>query len=63
VLAHLAMMVALLLYALTQGIYASRRMGARACEERLDVMPTAGMQRPDFHTISHFRKRHLAGIG
>jgi len=57
------MMVALLLYALTQGIYASRRMGARACEERLDVMPTAGMQRPDFHTISHFRKRHLAGIG
>jgi transposase len=34
---HPAMMVALLLYACTQGLYASRRI-ARACEERLDVM-------------------------
>jgi transposase len=32
---HPAMMVALLLYAYSQGVYSSRRI-ARACEERLD---------------------------
>jgi transposase len=58
---HPAMMVALLLYAFTQGLYASRRI-ARACEERLDVMAVTGMQRPDFRTISDFRKRHLAAL-
>jgi transposase len=58
---HPAMMVALLLYAYTQGIYASRRI-AKACEERLDVMAVTGMQRPDFRTISDFRKRHLATL-
>jgi transposase len=58
---HPAMMVALLLYAYTQGIYASRRI-ARACEERLDVMAVTGMQRPDFRTISDFRKRHLKAL-
>jgi hypothetical protein len=55
------MMVALLLYAYTQGLYASRRI-ARACEERLDVMAVTGMQRPDFRTIADFRKRHLAAL-
>ena len=55
------MMVALLLYAFTQGLYASRRI-ARACEERLDVMAVTGMQRPDFRTISDFRKRHLQAL-
>jgi transposase len=58
---HPAMMVALLLYAFTQGLYASRRI-AKACEERLDVMAVTGMQRPDFRTISDFRKRHLAAL-
>jgi transposase len=58
---HPAMMVALLLYALTQGLYASRRI-AKACEERLDFMAVTGMQRPDFRTISDFRKRHLAAL-
>jgi transposase len=58
---HPAMMVALLLYAFTQGLYASRRI-ARACEERLDVMAVTGMQRPDFRTISDFRKRHLVAL-
>src|ERR687898_2471550 len=58
---HPAMMVALLLYAYTQGVYASRRI-AKACEERLDVMAVTGMQRPDFRTISDFRKRHLATL-
>jgi transposase len=55
---HPAMMVALLLYAFTQGRYASRRI-ARACQERLAVMAVSGMQPPDFRTISDFRKRHL----
>jgi len=58
---HPAMMVALLLYAYTQGVYASRRI-ARACEERLDVMAVTGMQRPDFRTISEFRRRHLEAL-
>lgn len=58
---HPAMMVALLLYAYTQGIYASRRI-ARACEERLDVMAVTGLARPDFRTINDFRKRHLAAL-
>ena len=58
---HPAMMVALLLYAYTQGVYASRRI-ARGCEERLDIMAVTGMQRPDFRTISDFRKRHLAAL-
>jgi len=58
------MMTALLLYAYCQGVYSSRRI-ARACEERVDFMAvTAGgrcasSQRPDFRTISDFRRRHL----
>jgi transposase len=56
-----AMMTALLLYAYCQGIYASRRIG-KACEERVDFMAVTGMQRPDFRTISDFRKRHLEAL-
>jgi len=55
------MMVALLLYAYCQGIYASRRI-ARACEERVDFMVVTAMQRPDFRTVSDFRKRHLQAL-
>lgn len=58
---HPGMMVALLLYAYSQGIYSSRRI-AMACEERLDFTAVTGMQRPDFRTISDFRKRHLAAL-
>ena len=58
---HPAMMVALLLYAYTQGIYSSRRIAA-ACEERVDFMALTAMQRPDFRTISDFRKRHLDAL-
>jgi hypothetical protein len=56
------MMTALLLYAYCQGIYSSRRM-AKACQERVDFMAVTGMQRPDFRTISDFRKRHLKALG
>ena len=56
------MMTALLLYAYSQGIYASRRI-AKACEERVDVMAVTARQQPDFRTISDFRKRHLPALG
>ena len=59
---HPAMMTALLLYAYTQGVYSSRRI-ARACEERVDFMAVTAVQRPDFRTISDFRKRHLEALG
>ena len=58
---HPVMMVALLLYAYSVGVYSSRRI-ARGCEERVDFMAVTGMQRPDFRTISDFRKRHLAAL-
>jgi transposase len=58
---HPAMMTALLLYGYSQGIYSSRRL-AKACEERVDVMAVTGMSRPDFRTISDFRKRHLKAL-
>jgi transposase len=58
---HPGMMVALLLYAYTQGVYSSRRI-ARCCEERLDFMAVTAVNRPDFRTISDFRKRHLSAL-
>ena len=58
---HPAMMTALLLYAYTQGIYSSRRI-ARACEDRLDFHAVTASSKPDFRTISEFRKRHLKAL-
>src|SRR5207237_4316641 len=58
---HPGMMTALLLYGYSQGVYSSRRI-ARGCEERLDFAAVTGMQRPDFRTISDFRKRHLQAL-
>jgi len=55
------MMTALLLYAYTQGIYSSRRI-SRACEERLDFHAVTASTKPDFRTISEFRKRHLTAL-
>src|SRR5262245_23472224 len=55
---HPKMMVALLLYAYSQGIYSSRRI-AKACRERMDFIALLAMQCPDFRTISLFRLRHL----
>jgi transposase len=59
---HPEMMTALLLYAYCQGVYSSRRI-AKACEQRVDFMAVTAMNRPDFRTISDFRKRHLAALG
>jgi transposase len=58
---HPAMMTALLLYAYTQGIYSSRRI-SRACEDRLDFHAVTASSKPDFRTISEFRKRHLKAL-
>jgi hypothetical protein len=58
---HPAMMVALLLYAYTSGVYSSRRI-ARSCEERLDFQAVTALNQPDFRTISEFRRRHLDAL-
>ena len=58
---HPAMMVALLLYAYSRGVYSSRRI-ARGCEERLDFQAVTALDRPDFRTIGEFRRRHLAAL-
>ena len=56
---HPAMMVGLLLYAYSRGVYSSRRI-ARGCEERLDFQAVTALDQPDFRTISEFRRRHAA---
>jgi transposase len=59
---HPAMMVALLLYAYTQGVFSSRKI-AKGCIERMDFGAVTGFQKPDFRTISQFRRRHLVALG
>jgi len=56
------MMLCVLLYSYTQGIYSSRKM-AKSCEERIDYMSLSGMSYPDFRTLSYFRKNNLGAIG
>jgi transposase len=58
---HPGMLVALLLYGYSRGVYSSRQL-ARACEERVDFMAVCGQNQPDFRTISDFRKRHLGAL-
>jgi transposase len=58
---HPGMLVALLLYGYCRGVYSSRQL-ARACEERVDFMAVTGLNRPDFRTISDFRKRPSGGV-
>jgi Transposase domain (DUF772) len=58
---HPTMMVALLLYAYSCGLYSSHRI-ARACEERVDFMAVTAMNQPDFRTIAKFRRRHLKAL-
>jgi transposase len=53
-----AMMVCLLLYAYCVGVFSSRK-SALACERNLAFMAIVGQERPDFRTISDFRKQHL----
>src|ERR671915_670558 len=53
-----AMMVCLLLYAYCVGVFSSRKI-AQACERNLAFVAIVGAERPDFRTISDFRKLHL----
>src|SRR5437867_3738253 len=53
-----AMMVCLLLSASCVGVFSSRKI-ALACERHLALLAMVGPERPDFRTISDFRKRHL----
>ena len=53
-----AMLVGLLLYAYCVGVFSSRKI-ALACERNLAFLAIVGEDRPDFRTISDFRKLHL----
>jgi transposase len=53
-----AMMTCLLLYAYCIGVFSGRKI-ARACERNLAFLAIVGEERPDFRTISLFRKNHL----
>jgi transposase len=55
------MMVCLLLYAYCVGVFSSRKI-AQACERNLAFIAIVGKDRPDFRTISDFRKLHLAAF-
>jgi transposase len=52
------MMVCLLLYTYCVGVFSSRKI-AQACERNLAFLAIVGEDRPDFRTISDFRKLHL----
>jgi len=51
-------MVCLLLYSYSVGVFSSRKI-ALACERNLAFLAIVGQERPDFRTISDFRKIHL----
>lgn len=52
------MMCTLLVYAYSIGVFSSRKIAA-ACERNLGFLAIVGLKRPDFRTISEFRKHHL----
>src|SRR5262245_5529940 len=55
------MMVTLLVYAYALGVCSSRKIAA-ACERNLAFRAIVGGDRPDFRTISDFRKIHRAAL-
>ena len=57
-----ALMVCLLLYAYCVGLFSSRKI-ALACERNLAFLAIVGDDRPDFRTISDFRKIHVHALG
>jgi transposase len=56
-----AEMVCLTLYSYCVGVYSSRKI-ACACERNLAFLAIVGKDRPDFRTISDFRKLHLNAL-
>jgi transposase len=55
------MMVTLLVYAYAVGVCSSRKIAA-ACERNLAFRAIVGWDRPDFRTVSDFRKIHRAAL-
>jgi transposase len=53
-----ALMTCLLLYSYCVGVFSSRKI-AQACERNLAFLAIVGADRPDFRTLSLFRKDHL----
>ena len=59
---HPGMMVAVLLYGYSRGVYSSRRL-AQACEERVDFMAVAGLNKPDIPHHQRVPPPASAGLG
>jgi transposase len=59
---HPAMMLKMLFYAYTKGIFSSRKI-AGAIKEDVCFIFLAAWQKPDFRTISDFRKNNLKELG
>ena len=55
------LMTCLWLYAYSVGVFSSRKL-AQACERNLAFLAIAGDDRPDFRTLSDFRKLHLDAL-
>ena len=58
---HPHMMVKVLFYAYCTGVFSSRKI-ARKLEEDVALRVLAAENRPDFRTVSDFRKLHLAAL-
>ena len=59
---HPAMMLKIYFYAYAKGIFSSRRI-AQALKENIAFIFLAAWQRPNFRTISDFRKNNLRELG
>jgi transposase len=57
----IAMLTTLLVYSYSVGVFSSRKIAA-ACERNLAFLAIVGSDRPDFRTISDFRKNHQAAM-
>jgi transposase len=55
------LMTCLWLYAYAVGVFSSRKL-AQACERNLAFLAIVGDDRPDFRTLSDFRKLHLDAL-
>lgn len=55
------LMTCLWLYAYAVGVFSSRKL-AQACERNLAFLALVGDDRPDFRTLSDFRKLHLDAL-
>src|SRR3954447_16847220 len=55
------LMTCLWLYAYSVGVFSSRKV-AKACERNLAFLAIVGDDRPDFRTLSDFRKIHLDAL-